>query len=60
MIPTISKDKGTCEECCEEMLRLWCDSYPNRTWDDLINALETSSVRKIALANEIAQHLGMI
>lgn len=59
MISNIRTDTKKCEDCCEEMFRLWCDLYHDRTWDDLIGALRATSVRKNAVAEEISTQLDL-
>ena len=60
VMTTIRKNyHGNSEEGCDAMFRQWLELCPNASWDDLINALRANSVRKIALAEELVQHVGM-
>ena len=59
MIANICKDYKAVEDCCQKMFELWCDLYHDRTWNDLIKALNAKSVRKNAVAQQITEHLGM-
>ena len=59
MLSNIRRDTKQCEDCCEEMLQLWCDLYHDRTWDDLIGALRAPSVRKNAVAEAISTQLAL-
>ena len=59
VLSNIRTDTKRCEDCCQEMLELWCDLYHDRTWDDLINALKATSARKNAVAQEISTQLAL-
>jgi len=57
---TICKDHhGDSESCCHAMFEQWLDLCPNASWNDLIDALHTNSVRKIALAEDLTKHVGV-
>ena len=51
--------QGNSEDGCTAMFEKWLELCPNPSWDDLITALRANSVRKIALAEELFQRLGM-
>ena len=54
------KKTNNCEDCCLKMFEEWCESFPNHTWNDLITALKSKSVRKDAVASRIADKIGMM
>ena len=60
VIMTIRKDyRHSSEDGCVAMFEHWLELCPNHSWNDLINALRTNSVRKIALAERLVKYLGM-
>ena len=60
VMTTLRKDyHGNSEDGCAAMFDQWLQLCPNPTWNDLITALRANSVRKIALAEELVQRLGM-
>ena len=60
VVMTIRKDYHHSSEAgCEVMFEQWLQLCPNPNWNDLINALRANSVRKMALAEQLVEHLGM-
>ena len=60
VMTTIRKDyHHSSEDGCEAMFKEWLDLCPNPSWNDLINALRANSVRKIALAEQLVERVGM-
>ena len=60
VMATLRRDyQGNSEDGCHAMFEQWLQLCPNPTWDDLITALRATSVRKIALAEELLQRVGM-
>ena len=60
VIMTIRKDYHHSSEAgCEVMFEQWLDLCPSASWNDLINALRANSVRKIALAEQLVDCVGM-
>ena len=57
IVATIRRDGHGSEDCCERMFGQWLDLYPRATWQDLIAALQSGSVRKMALAEELNDKL---
>ena len=49
----IEKSNKGCETCCDKMFEEWCSLFPHRTWNDLITALKSNSVRKDTVAWKI-------
>ena len=47
---TIQRNYNDCQDCCDEMFKEWCNLFPHRTWNDLITALKSHAVRKVAVA----------
>ena len=43
--------------CCQEMFAKWLETEENASWDQLLKALQSSSVQLIHLANQIEQIL---
>ena len=59
IVSTIRRDGHGSEDCCQRMFDQWLDLSKKPTWKDVIDALESGSVRKIALAEELKEHLGV-
>ena len=60
VMTTIRKDyHHNSEAGCEVMFEQWLELCPNPSWNDLINALRANSVRKISLAEQLIERLGM-
>ena len=59
VMATIRRDYHRSEEACQVMFEQWLELCPNPSWNDLISALHANSVRKIALAEQLVEHLGM-
>ncbi|XP_065911833.1 uncharacterized protein [Dysidea avara] len=60
IVSTIRRDGHGSEDCCQRMFDQWLDLSKKPTWKDVIDALESGSVRKIALAEELKEHLAKI
>ena len=57
IVSTIRRDGHGSEDCCHKMFDEWLQLYPSATWQDIINALQSGSVRKIALAEELIEYI---
>ena len=56
----IRDDYNHCEKACQAMFEQWLiELCPNPSWNDLISALRAKSVRKIALAEQLVERLGL-
>ena len=55
---TIRKDFQRSEEYCDEMFSQWLQ-YTNGTWQNVIDALKSNSVRKLAAAKKLMELLGV-
>ena len=60
VMATLRKDhQGNNEAGCIAMFEEWFQLCPNPTWNHLITALRSDSVRKINLAERLHQRIGM-
>ena len=59
IVANIRRDGHGAEDCCQRMFEQWLDLYTNATWQDVLNALQSGSVRKIALSEELIGRLSM-